>query len=180
MSAEPMHGRVKWRLAVVDLDREGGVIAELEQSGQQAQEADQPQVQEPAAAWNAASAYVLDPEGRMITELKQPAQRLPEEQEAEQTELPAGGGQLLGPALQQRIALAFRPVLGVAQLTVQLGIAQAPQLMGHGWHEGQQRAEQPQEDEQSAVLAAVLDHKGRVIAELKPLHAQERPQTKER
>jgi hypothetical protein len=71
---------------------------------------------------NVAAAYVLDPEGRMITELKQPAQQPQEEErpqaparaeepQAEQTAQPAGAAPLLGPALQEHIAQAIRPVL---------------------------------------------------------------------
>jgi hypothetical protein len=74
---------------------------------------------------NVAAAYVLDPEGRMIAELKQPAQQPQEEEqpqapecagepEAEQTAQPLGAAPLLGPALQEHIAQAIRPVLGVA------------------------------------------------------------------
>jgi hypothetical protein len=73
---------------------------------------------------NGAAAYVLDPEGSMIAELKQPAQQpqgeerpqAPEcagEPEAEQTAQPLGAAPLLGPALQEHIAQAIRPVLGV-------------------------------------------------------------------
>jgi gas vesicle protein GvpA/GvpJ/GvpM family len=78
-----------------------------------------------AGQWsNVAAAYVLDPEGSMIAELKQPAQQpqgeerpqAPEcagEPEAEQTAQPLGAAPLLGPALQEHIAQAIRPVLGV-------------------------------------------------------------------
>jgi hypothetical protein len=73
----------------------------------------------------AAATYVLDPEGRMIAELKQPAQQPQEEErpqaperaedpEAEQTAQPARAALLLGPVLQEHIAQAIRPVLGVA------------------------------------------------------------------
>ena len=57
----------------------------------------------------------------------------------------------MGQSLQEQIAQAIRPVLGVV-LAVHLGIAQAPQ-----------------EDEQDVAPAAVLDREGRVIATLKPL-----------
>jgi hypothetical protein len=129
---------------------------------------------------NAAAAYVLDPEGRMIAELKQLAQR-PLQQlhedvrpqalegaewpEAMQAEQPAGGGPPVGRALQEQIAQAIRPVLGVI-LAVHLGIAQAPQ-----------------EDEQDVAPTAVLDRDGKVIATLKPLpplREEEQPQTQER
>jgi Gas vesicle protein len=78
-----------------------------------------------AGQWsNGAAAYVLDPEGSIIAELKQPAQQpqgeerpqAPEcagEPEAEQTAQPLGAAPLLGPALQEHIAQAIRPVLGV-------------------------------------------------------------------
>jgi hypothetical protein len=170
MSADPKHGRATWRLAVADLDRGGGVIAELEQPVQQAQEEEQPHVQEPeaeqkaASAWvlDATSAYVLDKDGRLIAELTPQAQQPPEEERpqaperaeqprAARTEQPAGGGPLVGQSLQEQIAQAIRPVLGVV-LAVHLGIAQAPQ-----------------EDEQDVVPAAVLDREGRVIATLKPV-----------
>jgi hypothetical protein len=169
MSGKPKDGRVTWRLAVADLDREGGVIAELEQPVEQAQEEEQPQVQEPEAEQKAASAYVLDAtsayvlgkDGRMIAELTPRAQQPPEEEQshaperaeqprAAQTEQPAGGGPL-SQALQEQIAQAIRPVLGVV-LAVHLGIAQAPQ-----------------EDEQDVAPTAVLDREGRVIATLKPV-----------
>jgi hypothetical protein len=71
---------------------------------------------------NVAAADVLDPEGRMIAELKPPAQPPKEEErpqaparaeepQAEQTAQPAGAAPLLGPALQEHIAQAIRPVL---------------------------------------------------------------------
>ena len=71
---------------------------------------------------NVAAAYVLDSEGRMIAELKQLAQQPQEEErpqaparaeepQAEQTAQPAGAAPLLGPALQEHIAQAIRPVL---------------------------------------------------------------------
>jgi hypothetical protein len=169
MSGKPKDGRATWHLTVADLDRGGGVIAELEQPVQQTQEEEQPQVQEPeveqkaasACVLDATSAYVLDKDGRMIAELTPRAQQPPEEERpqaperaarprAAQTEQPAGGGPL-GEALQEQIAQAIRPVLGV-MLAVHLGIAQAPQ-----------------EDEQDVAPAAVLDREGRVIATLKPV-----------
>src|SRR5918911_5420580 len=138
MSGKPKDGRVTWRLAVADLDREGGVIAELEQPVEQAQEEEQPQVQEPEAEQKAASAYVLDAtsayvlgkDGRMIAELTPRAQQPAEEERSHaperaeqprtaQTEQPAGGGPLTQ-ALQEQIAQAIRPVLGVV-LAVHLG-----------------------------------------------------------
>jgi hypothetical protein len=75
LSAEPKRGRVKWRLAVVDLDREGRVIAERKQPVEQPQ----------GAAQNAAPAYILDQKGRVIAELKQPVQ-LPHEDEGPQVQ----------------------------------------------------------------------------------------------
>jgi hypothetical protein len=175
MSAKPQRGRATWHLAVADLDRGGGVIAELEQPVQQAQEEEQPHVQEPEAEQNAASAcvldatsaYVLDKEGRMIAELTPRPQQPPAPERAErpraaQTDQPAGGGPLVGQALQEQIAQAIRPVLGVV-LAVHLRIAQAPQ-----------------EDEQDVAPAAVLDQEGRVIATLQPLQEEEQPQTQER
>jgi hypothetical protein len=161
---------------VADLDRGGGVSAELEQPVQQAHEEEQPHVQEPEAEQNAASAcvldatsaYVLDKEGTMIAEVTPQAQQPPKEERpqaperaarprAAQTEQPAGGGPLVGQALQEQIAQAMRPVLGVV-LAVHLGIAQTPQ-----------------EDEQEVAPAAVLDREGRVIATLKPVHEEEQP-----
>ena len=169
MSGKPKDGRVTWRLAVADLNREGGVIAELEQPVEQAQEEEQPQVQEPeaeqkavsACVLDATSAYVLGKDGRMIAELTPRAQQPAEEERSHaperaeqprtaQTEQPAGGGPL-SQALQEQIAQAIRPVLGVV-LAVHLGIAQAPQ-----------------EDEQDVAPTAVLDREGRVIATLKPV-----------
>ena len=102
----------------------------------------------------------------MIAELRRRAQQPPEEErpqaperaewpQAEQTEQPASGGALVDQALQEQIAQAIRPVLGVV-LAVHVGIAQAPQ-----------------EDELDVTPAAVLDPEGRVIAELKPVHEQE-------
>jgi Gas vesicle protein len=166
MSGTPQDGRVTWHLAVADLDREDAVIAELEQPVQQAHEDEQPHVQEPEAEHNAAAAHVLDTDGSMIAELRRRAQQPPEEERpqaperaerprAAQTEQPAGGRALVGQALQEQIAQAIRPVLGVV-LAVHVGIAQAPQ-----------------EDELDVAPAAVLDPEGRVIAELKPLHEQE-------
>jgi Gas vesicle protein len=159
------------------------------------QEADQKH-SEAGQRSNAASSYVLDKEGRLIAELRQLARPSPErpspeqerplaperaqEPEAEQIEQPVGGGQFLSQPLQERIAQAMRPVLGVVHLAVQLGIAQTPQPAEQGRPAGRRGAEQPQEDEQNAALAAVLDQEGRVIAELKPLHEEERPQTQER
>jgi hypothetical protein len=170
MSARPKDGRATWHLAVADLDTGGGVIAELEQPVQQAQEEEQPQVQEPEAEQNAASAYVLDAtsayvlakDGGLIAELTPWAQQPPEEERpqgperaerprAAHTEQPAGVEPPVGQALQEQIAQAIRPVLGVV-LAVHLGIAQAPQ-----------------EDEQDVAPAAVLDREGRVIATLKPV-----------
>ncbi|HKC76117.1 MAG TPA: hypothetical protein VKF37_18245, partial [Chloroflexota bacterium] len=164
MSAKPKRGRATWHLAVADLDRGDGVIAELEQPVQQAQEEEQPHIQESEAEQNATSAcvldatsaYVLDKEGRMIAELtpwpqQPPAPEPAERPRAAQTEQPAGGGPLVGQALQEHIAQAIRPVLGVV-LAVHLRLAQAPQ-----------------EDEQDVAPAAVLDREGRVIATLKPL-----------
>jgi hypothetical protein len=181
MSGKPQDGRVTWHLAVADLEREEGVIAELEQPVQQAHEDAQPHVQEPEAEQNAASAhvldatsaYVLDTDGRMIAELRRRAQQPPEEERphaparaerpwAAQPEQPAGGGPLVGQSLQEQIAQAIRPVLGVV-LAVHVGIAQAPQ-----------------EDEQEVAPAAVLDREGKVIATLKPVHEEEQPQTQER
>jgi Gas vesicle protein len=129
---------------------------------------------------NAATPYVLDPEGKMIAGLKRPAQQprdegrpqaseRAEEPQAEQTAQPAGAALLLGPALQEHIAQAIRPVLGVVQLVVQLRGARAPQLVEQGRPAGQQGAVQPREDEQNAAPAAVLDQQGRVVAELKPV-----------
>ena len=60
-----------------------------------------------------------------------------------------------------------------------LGIVQAQQPAEQGRPAGRRGAEQPQEDEQNAAPAAVLDQEGRVIAELKPLREEERPQTQE-
>jgi hypothetical protein len=170
MSGKPKDGRVTWHLAVADLDRGGGVIAELEQPVQQAQEEEQPDVQESEAEQNAASAcvldttsaYVLDNDGSMIAELTPRAQQPPEEERSQaperteqpraaQTEQPVGGGPLVGQDLQEQIAQAIRPVLGVV-LAVHLGIAQAPQ-----------------EDEQDVAPAAVLDREGKVIATLRPV-----------
>jgi hypothetical protein len=71
----------------------------------------------------------------------------------------------VGQDLQEQIAQAIRPVLGVV-LAVRLGIAQAPQ-----------------EDEQEVAPTAVLDREGRVIAALQPAqqaHEEEQPQTQER
>ena len=131
----------------------------------------------------------------MIAELKQMAQQSPEEErplapkraqepqaeaEAEQTDQPAGGGQFPGQPLQEQIAQAMRPVLGVVHLAVQLGIAQAQQPVEQGRPAGQRGTEQPPEDEQNAAPAAVLDQEGRVIAELKPLREEEQPQTQGR
>ena len=101
----------------------------------------------------------------MIAELTPRAQQPPEEERSHaperaeqprtaQTEQPAGGGPL-SQALQEQIAQAIRPVLGVV-LAVHLGIAQAPQ-----------------EDEQEVAPAAVLDREGRVIATLKPVQEEE-------
>ena len=141
---------------------------------QQAHEDEQPHVQEPGAEQNAASAhvldatsaYVLDTDGSMIAELRRRAQQPPEKERpqaperaarprAAQTEQPAGGRALVGQALQEQIAQAIRPVLGVV-LAVYVGIAQAPQ-----------------EDEREVAPAAVLDREGKVIATLKPVHEQE-------
>jgi hypothetical protein len=174
MSGTPQDGRVTWHLAVADLEREEGVIAELEQPVQQAQKEEQPHVQEPEAEQNAASArvldatsaYVLDTDGSMIAELRRRVQQPPEEERlqapegaarprAAQTEQPASGRALVGQSLQEQIAQAIRPVLGVV-LAVHVGIAQAPQ-----------------EDEQEVAPAAVLDREGKVIATLKPVHEQE-------
>ena len=146
---------------------------------QQAHEDEQPHVQEPEAEHNAAaahvlaatSAYVLDKEGRMIAELAPRAQQPPEEEwpqaperaerpQAEQTEQPVGGGPFLGQPLQEQIAQAMRPVLGVVHLAVQLGIAQAPQ-----------------EDEQDVAPTTVLDREGRVIATLKPVQPLQEEET---
>ena len=170
MSATPKDGRATWHLAVADLAGEGGVIAELEQPVQQAQEEGQPQVQEPEAEQNATSArvldatsaYVLDKDGSLIVELTPRAQQPSEEERpqgpgraerpwAAQTEQPASGRALVGQSLQEQIAQAIRPVLGVV-LAVHLGIAQAPQ-----------------EDEQDVAPTAVFDREGRVIATLKPV-----------
>ena len=172
------------------------------------QEAD-PKHSEAGQRSNAASSYVLDKEGRLIAELKQLAQQSQEEErpqapqrarqpaqqpqeeerpqapkraqepQAEQTEQPVSGGQFLSQPLQEHIAQAMRPVLGVVHLAVQLGIAQAQQPAEQGRPAGRRGAEQPQEDEQNAAPAAVLDQQGRVIAELKPLREEERPQTQE-
>src|SRR5919199_1297764 len=120
--AEPKRGRVKWRLAVVDLDRQGPVIAERKQPVQQPQEDAGPQVQEPDAAPNAAPAYILDQKGRVIAELKQPVQQPQEDEgpqlqvrapqpEAAQAAQPAGAAPLLDQTLHERIAQAVRPVL---------------------------------------------------------------------
>jgi hypothetical protein len=174
MSGTPQDGRVRWHFAVADLEREEGVIAALEQPVQQAHEDAQPHVQEPEAEHNAASvhvldatsAYVLDTDGSMIAELRRRAQQPPQEERphaleraarprAAQTEQLAGGGALVGQALQEQIAQAIRPVLGVV-LAVHVGIAQAPQ-----------------EDEQEVAPAAVLDREGRVIATLKPVQEEE-------
>ena len=148
---------------------------------QQAHEDEQPHVQEPGAEQNAASAhvldatsaYVLDTDGSLIAELRRRAQQPPQEERpqaperaararAAQTEQPAGGGPLVGQSLQEQIAQAIRPVLGVV-LAAHVGIAQAPQ-----------------EDEQEVAPAAVLDREGKVIATLKPVHEEEQPQTQER
>jgi hypothetical protein len=154
------------------------------------QEADQKH-SEAGQRSNAASSYVLDKEGRLIAELRQLAQQSPEQErplaperaqepQAEQIDQPVGGGSFLSQPLQEHIAQAMRPVLGVVHLAVQLGIAQAQQPVEQGRPAGRRGAEQPQEDEQNAAPAAVLDQEGRVIAELKPLHEEERPQTQER
>jgi hypothetical protein len=162
-----------------------------EQRGdEQPQEEEQPQVQEPEGEQNMASAYVLDKEGRIIAELKQLAQQPPEEErsqapertewpQAAQTEQPGGGEPLMGQALQEHIAHAMRPGLGVV-LAVHLGNVQAPQLMEQGQPAGQHGAEQRQEDEQDAAPAAVLDREGRVIAALTPLQEEEQPHAQER
>src|SRR5207248_1897222 len=130
LSAEPKRGRVKWRLAVVDLDREGSVISERKQPVEQPQ----------GAAQNAAPAYILDKEGRVIAELKQPVEQPHEEEplhtpqpqavqnaapayvldqtgrliaELQQPEpaRPAGAGPLLDQTLHERMARAVRSVL---------------------------------------------------------------------
>jgi Gas vesicle protein len=194
MTAKLKHGRVRWHLAVVDLDREGRVIAELEPPGQQAQEEEQ----------NAAPAYILDKDGRVIAELKEPVQQAQEEEqlqtqerapqpevqlqeeerpqaperalrpEAAQAEQPAGAGPLLGSALRERIAQAMRPVL--AELPQRIAQARQPveQARPEGRHEeAQEQPQAPQpEAVQNPVPARVLDREGRVIAEVEQLGQQ--------
>jgi Gas vesicle protein len=195
LSAEPKRGRVKWRLAVVDLDREGRVIAERKQPVEQPQ----------GAAQNAAPAYILDQQGRVIAELQQPVQQPQEDEgpqvqerapqpaaqphqepphapepppqpEAAQAEQLAGAGPLLGLALHERIAQAVRPVLEELPQRIAQGgqpVEQArPVRLGA---EEQQEEEpphapapppQPQAAPQNAAPTYVLDQTGRLIAEL--------------
>jgi Gas vesicle protein len=83
------------------LDKQGRVIAELKQSGQQAQEDEQPQTQERAPQ---------RAEQPQEDEPPQAPERAPQP-EAAQAEQPAGAGLFLGPALHERIAQAMRPVV---------------------------------------------------------------------
>jgi hypothetical protein len=192
MSAKLKYGRVKWHLAVVDLDREGKVIAELEPPGQQAQKDE----------LNAAPAYILDKDGSVIAELKQPVQQAQEEEqpqaqerapqpaeqlqeeepphaperapqpEAAQAQQPAGPRPLLGPTLHERIAQAMRPVL--EELPQRIAQARQPvkQAPPEGRHEEEQEPPQAQEcapqpeAAQSPVPARVLEE-GALSAELK-------------
>jgi Gas vesicle protein len=118
------------------LDTAGTLIPEPKQ----AREAERPQVAperapEPETEQPAALASVRDKAGRLIAELKpsreeeqpQTRERAPQPQAA-QVDQPAGGGPLLGQPLQEHIAQAMRPVLGV----VQQRSAQAPQPVEQG------------------------------------------------
>ena len=105
-----------------------------------AQEADQERA-EAGQRSNASPADALEKNGKVSAELKQPVQPAEQPQEDEgsqaqerdpqseaaQAEQPAGAGPLLGPALQERIAQAMRPVLE--------GL---PQWIAQAWQPGEQ------------------------------------------
>src|SRR5919204_5016372 len=95
-----------------------------------------------------------DSEDTMVTELKQPAARSHEEEppqaqqpEAAQAEQPAGGGQPLGPAVQEHIAQAVRPILGEWEQRI---VQSVRQQMEQARPEGPQGGEQQQASEEAA------------------------------
>jgi Gas vesicle protein len=135
------------------LERNGKVSAELKQPAQQSQEEEAPQAPPPEAAqaepparaeplldpaWHAHIAQAWPRMGQVRPEGRQEEEQQQEEEqpqalerasqpEAAQAEQPAGAGPLLGPALQERIAQAMRPVLeGV------------PQWIAQAWQPGEQ------------------------------------------
>ena len=98
----------------------------------------------------------------MVTELKPPAARSHEEEppqaqqpEAAQAEQPAGGGQPLGPAVQEHIAQAVRPILGEWEQRIVQSVRQQMEQARPEGPQGDEHQREGEEATQSSLQAVV-------------------------